>query len=293
MLTYFVRHTAAMDIDGATRQKLWNYDLIGVHFPHGTSDQLPSEDNRSIDPNDYRRGKRAIKLLNEMTQDGGYVCAEFAGHQGAKIGLVERGSKIELLEGGWGMKWGLSGRKAILKTLRLTKVKILNASEAAVLLVARPQQGTLNRWPNSGDAVRNLVEDLVAEPTLSSLHPSQQEVLCSEYMRSDGAVLRNLPRLQSLVALPGKTMKDVDIIGITSEGKRIFAQVTHKNIADANGKIEALKKFSLPGQYAVLFCQCEKQQNVDGIMVFPIQEVFSAFIESNWGKLWLDIARGK
>jgi hypothetical protein len=75
MQTYFARHTAAMDIDTATREMLWNDDLIGVHFPHGVTDQLPPEDNRSIDPNDYRRGKRAIKLLNEMTQDGGYVCA--------------------------------------------------------------------------------------------------------------------------------------------------------------------------------------------------------------------------
>jgi hypothetical protein len=292
MLTYFARHTAAMDIDSATREKLWNNDLIGVHFPYGVTDQLPPEDNRSIDPNDYRRGKRAIKLLNEMTQDGGYVCAEFAGHQGAKIGMVEKGSKIELLEGAWGTKWGLSGRKAILKTMRLVKVKALNAARAAVLLVARPQQGTLNRWPNAGDAVLNLIEGIVAEPTLSSLHPSQQEVLCSEYLRSDHAVLKNSPKLQSLVALPGKTMKDVDIIGITPAGNRIFAQVTHKNIEGAEAKIEALKKFSLPGQYAILFCRCEKPENVDGIIVFPIHEVFSALKQNNWGKLWLDVATG-
>jgi hypothetical protein len=206
--------------------------------------------------------------------------------------MVERGSKIELLEGAWGTKWGLSGRKAILKTMRLLKVKTLNAAQAAVLLVARPQQGTLNRWPNAGDAVLNLIEGIVAEPTLSSLHPSQEEVLCSEYLRSDHAMLKNLPKLQSLVALAGKTMKDVDIIGITPAGSRIFAQVTHKNIEGAGAKIEALKKFSLPGQYTILFCQCEKPENVDGIVIFPIHEVFSELKQNTWGRRWLDVATG-
>jgi hypothetical protein len=287
--TYFVRHTATMDIDAATRERLWDENRIGVHFPHDSTGGVRAEDNRSIDPNDYRRGKRAIKLLNEMVQYGGYVCAEFSGHSGAKIGLVERGSEIELLEG----HWGTTLRKAVLKTLRLTKSKILTASEAAVLLVGRPQQGTLNRWPNARDSVRNLVDGLISELSISSLHPFQQEILCSEYLRSDEAVSNNLPKLQSLTALPGRTMKDVDIIGITSEGKKFFAQVTHHNVRSADPKIKALKKFSPPDQYVILFCQCEQRHERDGIIIFPIEEVFSTFRTRPWCDAWTNFALGK
>jgi hypothetical protein len=215
-------------------------------------------------------GDRPVSFVNR----GRYVCAEFFGHTQVKIGLVESTSKIELLEGHWGNKWGYAGRKAILKTLHLTKTKVLNASEAAVLLVGRPQQGTLNRWPNARDSVRNLVDELTGGLTISSLHPFQQEVLCSEYLRSNEAVSNNLPRLESLTALPGRTMKDVDIIGITSEGKKIFAQVTHKNIAAADEKVKALQKFSLAGQYAILFCQCEQRHERDGIL-FSLLKAFS------------------
>jgi hypothetical protein len=294
MLTYFSRHTAAMGVDTETREKLWDENRIGVHFPHDRNGALPAQDNPSFDSSDYnKRGKRAIRLLNEMAQDGGYVCAEFFGHSEVKIGLVESGSKIELLKGHWGMKWGNVGREAILKTLRLTKTKILNASEAAVLLVGRPQQGTLNRWPNARDSVRNLVDGLIGELTISSLHPFQQEILCSEYLRSDDAVSNNLPKLESLTALPGRTMKDVDIIGVTSKGEKIFAQVTHRDIATANGKLNALQKFSLPGQHAILFCQCEQRHERDGIVAFPIQQVFSTFKIRPWYDAWINFTNGK
>lgn len=82
MLTYFCRHTADLDIDKATREKVWEQQLIAVHYPDGKDGKLGEEDNRSTSPDDYkkRHQRTAIKTLNKLAQEGGYVWSEHLAH---------------------------------------------------------------------------------------------------------------------------------------------------------------------------------------------------------------------
>ena len=156
--TYFARHTEAIAIDDATRNRLWVEKRIAIHYPFDLSGDM-TQDSRSIEPNDYPLpAQKYIRALRNLAQNGGYVCAQYCGHEECILGFVEPQSHIELVEGYWGKNerqgrvadW--KGRTAILKTLRLTKVKIVAPEEHAIILVGRPRQGTLMRWPSSGES---------------------------------------------------------------------------------------------------------------------------------------------
>jgi hypothetical protein len=69
--------------------------------------------------------------------------------------------------------------------------------------------------------------------------------------------------------------------------------VTHLNISAPDEKLKALQKFSLAGQYAILFCQCVQRHERDGIIVFPIERVFSTFKARTWCDAWRNSANNK
>src|SRR5205085_12218981 len=99
-----------------------------------------------------------------------------------------------------------------------------------------------------------------------------------------------LPRLQSLLLPVGRTLKAVDFVGIATDGKRIFAQVTSSLLHHAidNGKLESLRQFVNPKKaHVVLFCSCDAPSVQDGIQIFPVEEVFRTLNRSKWGKHFL------
>lgn len=147
MDTYFIRHTADMDIDDATRDYLWRERKIAIHFPWTAKGDV-SKDSSSLNPDDYERSaKRAIRALRRLAETGGYVCAQHYPRAECMVGFVKPDSKIELVRGKWGDRTNDAGRTAVLKTLQLTKVRLVEPLDYAVLLVARPRQGTIMRWP--------------------------------------------------------------------------------------------------------------------------------------------------
>lgn len=158
MRTYFIRHTWQLDIDDATRRSLWESHRIAVHYPHGKNGPADS-DCESLNPDDYAKAARtAIRLLRELATSSGYVCAQYAGCEDVFLGKVEPNTGIEIVRGAWGGRYGKQGRPAVLKTLRLTKVKRLPALASIPILAGRPRQGTLMRWPSVGKAVAHIVE---------------------------------------------------------------------------------------------------------------------------------------
>ena len=52
-------------------------------------------------------------------------------------------------------------------------------------------------------------------------------------------------------------MKDVDIVGATSEGKLIYAQVTFSRLESAGWKLAKLDAYSAENQYTILFCRLD------------------------------------
>jgi hypothetical protein len=283
MQTYFIRHTERLSIEEASINALWDEHKIAIHYPQNIRNEiLPNEhDNPSTNPLEYKTkslAERAIKRLNEVATQGGYVCAEYRNHTGCLIGKVLPHSKITLIKARWQNGVKPDGTTALLKTLRLTDVQLLSTAKSALLLVARPQQGTLSRWHVIEDMVKNLVNRQPIVPTLDKLLPSQQEVLCAEFLRCEEITRVGLPQLAYLTTSIGHTMRDLDIMGISKDGKRIYAQVTYREPGDlaSKGKLNRLAEFGKQADVVLLFfCKCEMvERDANGIWHVPLKLAF-------------------
>lgn len=284
--TYFSRHTEKLDVDGATRERLLKENLIAIHFPgRAADDGLDPTDNESLDPQDYHRTKRSvIRTLGKLAEHGGYVCAQYHGYNRTRVGKVIPGTQIQLLHG----FWSDGKRPAVLKALQLTEVKEIAPSDSAAVLVARPQQGTLLRWHKANGAIEAMVEGRPMPRTLAALSPAQQEILCSEYLRSVDEDMTQLPRLRHLLLPVGRTMKDIDFAGISTNGQRVFAQVTYAGSGDSK-KMNRLRQYASGGSL-VYFCNCKTVRFDDGVVVYPLQRVFDEFTAMESGREWLTLA---
>lgn len=290
MNTYFARHTANLGVDDATRQLLWDRNVVAIHFP-GDGDA----DTTSLDPEDYDGpGRTAMRCLAKIAKAGGYVCAEHHGHDEVQLGSIPPDSRIELLRGMWGSHSGRRGRTAILKSLTLTSVKKVSPADYAVLLVGRPRRGTLNPWRSAGSRVECLVEGRPVDRALASLFERQQETLCNEFLRTSEAAALSLPTLASLALPVGRTMKDLDIIGLATDGKPIFAQVTFSKPDAVQWKLKRLRRYDNGhGCYLLMFCDTQEVHRDEGVILIPLNIVFTKFTNTEPGARWLDYALGK
>jgi len=292
MDTYYIRHTKELDIDGATRQRIWDDRRIAIHFPRKEDGKLHSKDNQSLDPADYpRRERRAIRALGNLAKDGGYVCAEYFQHSECILGYVEPATRIELIRGGWGSIDRYPHRKAILKSLRLKKVKLISPCDSAVFLVRRPRQGTIMRWRRTGKTIENIVRGNRVVPALDLLSYEQQEIMCSEFLRSKRAEQLRAPKLVHLVLPPGRNMRCVDVCGISSTGGMIFAQVTYSDLKHCGSKFDDLLQYRDEDRNSlVFFCNGTELRHKDGVRIIPLQLVYDAFVSTSTGKLWIQQA---
>ena len=288
--TYFIRHSSALDVDDATLDLLWNENWIAIHYPRDESGCF-EEDSRSMDPRDYAgSGKSALERLHDLAKNGGYVFATYRGKPGGKAGWVEPGSSVEFFYGTWGGMNDLQGRQAILKAVRLRRVRNLAAEEAISLTTVQPRQGTFCRWRKVRQRVASIVEG-TSNAVLGSLTPDLQEVMCMEYMRTEKARERGLPVLRYTLMPVGRTMKDVDILGVSESGEVLSAQVTFEHLDRDGAKLSKLDPYRSEGGKTIYFCQCEGIESVKGHLVFPLQWVFQDFcIEDIEGREWFRLA---
>jgi len=291
--TYFIRHSSALDVDAATLEELWAGDRIAIHYPYDESGDFESADSRSLNPSDYvGSAKSALKRLLELARDGGYVFATYRGKSGGKIGYVTPGTSVELFRGTWGNKNKRKGREATLKALQLSQVRNLAAEEAISLTAVQPRQGTFCRWYKVGQRVVALTTGVPATG-LGSLTPDLQEVMCMEYLRTADAGKRGLPILKYTLMPVGRTMKDIDILGVSESGKILSAQVTYKSLDPNGAKLRKLDPYRLQGNKTIYFCRCEQLQEINGHIIFPLQQVFNDFCVNNReGREWFKLAAG-
>ncbi len=284
MDSYYVRHTKAMTVRDEDLDRLWNENRIAIHFP-GEGE----EDSRSLNPEDYlyNSEKSAIKTLVELAENGGYVWADSRDQTNAKVGIVKRGTEIQLASATYTKPSdpryeGREGTEAILKTLQLDRVKEIAPHEAMSLRAAIPQHGTIRRWKACGPRLEALVEGRPVEHEWESLSPDLQESACAEFLRLHSNP--DYPKMSFLMLPVGRTLKDVDIYGIQHDGTDIFAQVTyrHKDDPESRKKVEALKKYEEKEGAArlVYFCRCPDSVVEDGVTFVPVEEVL-AWIKSN------------
>jgi hypothetical protein len=86
METFFSRHTKSLDIDAPMRNKLWENQLIAVHYPEDREGQLRDEDNDSCDPTDYT-GRAAQEMRTLVTSASPIILpSEPGSRQSAPLG---------------------------------------------------------------------------------------------------------------------------------------------------------------------------------------------------------------
>lgn len=279
MKTYFARHSGNLDIEEETIALLRQSSLIAIHYPWDKYNQDGGPDSRSLNPDDYDgKAKGAIRALLEASSDGGFVFATYRGQKKALIGRVEPGTPIELVHAHWKSE---QNRPAVLKTLKLVDCLELPIAHQARLAALAPQQSTFTRWPGVGDQVKHAAMRASSPPSLELLTSTQQEVMCSEYLRGHN---QDLPILQALLMPVGRTMKDFDIVGIATDGRPLVAQITYGTDAK---KLERFLSQDDGTSHMIYFCREKEARIVGNVRIVPLSLAYTTFTSSLIGKAWL------
>jgi len=275
MNSYFIRHTYEMAVIDEAIDHLWNNDKVAIFFPNVGDVPPEYEDCTSLDENDYQSigDKTAIRIFSELNKNGGYIWSEYRAKRDVKIGKVITNS-FKIYETKWRSGEFNYERKAKLKTLQLdkNKVKIIKPYEAMSLRVTTPRQGTIRRWPSVGDRLMRLVENMPEKKSWENLSTFEQEVICAEYLRSPD--VSQCPSLKRCLLPVGRTLKDIDIYGYASDGKRLFAQVTFFEKENSADKIKRLKLYDRAESHLIFFCDCNEADYENNILFIPVKMVF-------------------
>lgn len=256
--TYFIRHGSNWRIDTGTRGMLLNDKLIAIHY----------EPIRSCNGSDYTHGGAdVINRFRALSETGGLVLATYPPVPGCIIGEVKPGSEVLYHE-----CVATDGSQVILKMIRLYEPKVFGVHVSGRLLVLSPRQLTFSKWP----AVRNKVARLYSSGTLgikyvSDLLPFELEVVCAEFLRAEILERKQLPLVSQFLFPVGRTLRDVDIVGITAEGRTVYAQVTYSEAAKAGTKIKALKQYAGDKVDLIMFCRCNAIATIENVTYFPIE----------------------
>lgn len=276
MKEFFVRHTSDIAVSDEVLKRLWDADRVAVHFPL----QGP-EDTESLDPNDYEGPEKgAIRCFIELARDGGYVWAESSVASEAKVGMVAPGTPIVFSNTVWSFNPSFHDaskgvRVAKLKTLQMTRTKTIHPREMMSLRQRHPRQGTIARWGKAKGCVEALVEGRPLPRIWEALSTDAQEILCVEFMREGD--LSDIPRLEHLLMPPGRTMKDVDVYGLASDGREVFAQVTNysREHQESVKKQEALRRYDPSHNVLLFFCDCPERDSDQGLTFIPVHQVWN------------------
>lgn len=285
MRSYFVRHTDDLRVRDEDLKQLWEENRIAVHYPDEASG-LGDEDSRSTNPERYAgSGKTAMRYLNELCENGGYVWAEsFVAEGGvAKVGRVESGSEIQVVQATWHLRGRpydgrRDGQPAFLKIIRPEDVTPVKRGESNGLRAGRPRGGTIVRWRKCGTRLEDLVEGRPPREEWANLSTEEQEAVCAEFLRYPPKDWDS-PPLRYLLVPVGRTLQDVDIHGLDATGEEIFAQVTYasEGTKEVNEKANKLRRYGQRSTETqlVLFCQCGTGYERDRVRFVPVEEVMS------------------
>ncbi|MFZ0634763.1 MAG: hypothetical protein WAM08_04530, partial [Candidatus Acidiferrales bacterium] len=118
-----------------------------------------------------------------------------------------------------------------------------------------------------------------------------QETMCAEFLRSEDTKRLRLPKLIHLLLPVGRTMRGIDICGISDSGSMVFAQVTFLSFEHCGKKLDALLQFGDRDRNAlVLFCDCAEPKQKNGVKIIPLRAVYDSFTATPTGKLWIERA---
>lgn len=202
MISWFVQHWPHPDWGSEKNIKLqtqlFEKGQVAVHY----------QDIASVDLNRYNEySQKFIRKFVELAKEGGYICANYPPIKRMLIGKVLPNSEIRF-----------DSDSPILKRLTLSEWKPVDQEMRVRFLVCAPTRATLSRWKIIGSRLEDLVKKRRCKDW-GSLLPYEQETICQEYLRAKH-------RLVHLLVPFGRSLEDLDIIGIGKVGDPIAAQVT-------------------------------------------------------------------
>ena len=253
MKTVFIRHK--MDATPQILEEFWEKRMIAVDF----GDDFGGE-NESANPDDYTgSGKTALTRLQDYCKTGVIVGAAFMSirRRDMLVGAIEKGSVIKVKE--------RNGR--FYKVIQLKNVKEVSMIDYPLLMAIRPR-GTVTGWPSAKKYLTAIFNDTPIPTNVRSLAPSQLEIVCYEYLRMERG-------LYGLLLPIGKSLPDIDIFGIRSDGVNIIAQVTQgKSTGKLREKMEQLQKYSASNTNLIFFGRKDTRMEKQGIEYISVEDAF-------------------
>lgn len=256
---YFIRHLWS---EGAGPSEfLKSKGLFGIHYV---------SEPRSVRPEDYTGdAKRILTALHEISPDD-LICSSF-NEEFLEVGPLDKEFGIQLLDYSfddgsvWVLKVGRHNQK---------KKKRFYFSKYPMLLAAMPRQGTFGKWHLMRDQVLSAYHTGQIEFRYTALAPAQIEALCTSYLYNSGRLV-----CQSLPS--GRTLKDIDIVGLDQSGRRILAQVTFSNKKSVvKEKSEALARYSALSPLLMFFAPAAMKEEIQNQEFISLEEVWEY-----WAKL--------
>lgn len=226
-----------------------------------------------MNPEDYTGDpKRILKDLRDMDSDD-LICSSF-NEDFLEVGTIDKDFGIQLVDYKFpnGEIWWL--KVAQHKTASKRK---LNFSEFPMLLAAMPRQGTFGEWHLMRDQILSIYYDGSVKFNYTALAPAQIEALCASY-------LFHSRRLACQSSPSGRTLKDIDIVGLDQSGKRIFAQVTFStDKAKVRRKSDALARYSSLSPHLLFFAPNEMREQISNQEFISLEMVWDYWTKVSGG----------
>jgi len=228
---FYIRHD--MDTTEQIYSRLISEGLIAVHYGGELKDNVDATNpkNRENPDNFKDNARHVLTRFKECCKEGAIVFADYSDppvksiQERANIGIILEGSNYEAVPYSGHPEYpeGL-----IYEQAKLQYHKTLAYADILPFLAIHPRGGTLVHWRQAEKVIKFIYKKelgLITGPkdvTFEILFPAQQEVLCSEFLRTRAP--KEL-RINYLLLPVGRGMKTIDIDG-ANERVHLLAQVS-------------------------------------------------------------------
>jgi len=227
-------------------RKAYDQKKLSIHF----------QNIESVNPEDHdKSGKSALTTLHKFCQDGALIALDYStiDKTGLYIGKIKAGTKIglEKIKDKW------------YKTVQVTELRKRTYLDYPLLNI-KPIKQTVCKWRILDYRLDFIYEEKELPIKLDSLVDKQLEVICSEYLHMYKIIHASILKI-------GGSQSKIDISGIGTNERKVFAQVSFKV---TNEKIEKLKIYDSPNSLLFYFGPEDGRFEDPSINYISIKEVF-------------------
>lgn len=271
-LVVFIRHKLSSGSN--IIDEFWENGIVGIHY--GDLCSFNADDYEELSVNTRKALKSNFKLMEEIQEKGALVAADYRNpvnkdekkNRAMLVGVIEKGTKKE-------PKWFTdtdTGKKYCYKILKMKNPKEIYYEDHPILLSCKPLRATMCKWHLMKDKLPAIYENKPLSDKVTSLTYAELEVICYEYLRYDV--------LECLLLPIGRTLNDVDIVGLDKKGEKILAQVTFTKTKNNENKARQLSNARKSKNTQLYYFGFENQRSLvkkvdKEIKFISLEDVFS------------------